>query len=53
VAPHSLLYDTVRRGPTNLVGLDAPDQGMVKGSELAVGPIRLRSILTLKASCLL
>jgi hypothetical protein len=44
--PHSLLYGTVRRGPTNLVGLDAPDQSVVKGSELAVGLIRLRSILT-------
>jgi hypothetical protein len=36
----------VRRGPINLVGLDAPDQDVVKRSELAVGPIRLRSILT-------
>jgi hypothetical protein len=30
--PHSLLYGTVRRGPTNLVGLDAPDQGADQGS---------------------
>jgi hypothetical protein len=33
-------------GPPALCGWAPPDQGVVKESELAVGPIRLRSILT-------
>jgi hypothetical protein len=33
-----LLFGTVRQGPTNLSGLDAPDQGADQGSDLAIGP---------------
>jgi hypothetical protein len=41
-----LLFGTVRRGPTNLVGLNAPDQGVDQGSDLAVGPNLVEIILT-------
>jgi hypothetical protein len=48
--PHSLLYGTVRRGPTNLVGLDAPDQGADQGPSQPLGLTRRRSILTIPTS---
>jgi hypothetical protein len=44
--PHSLLYGTVRRGPTNPVGLDAPDQGGDQGPSRPLGLTRRKSILT-------
>jgi hypothetical protein len=53
VAPNSLLYGTVRQGPTNLVGLDAPDQGVDQGPSRPLGLTWRRSILTLRAKCII
>jgi hypothetical protein len=44
--PHLLFIGLRDRGPPTRSRLSIPDQDAVKGSELAVGPIRLRSILT-------
>jgi hypothetical protein len=45
--PYLLFIGLRDRGPPTRSRLSIPDQDAVKGSELAVGPIRLRSILTL------
>jgi hypothetical protein len=44
--PHLLFIRLRDRGPPTRSRLSISDQDAVKGSELAVGPIRLRSILT-------
>jgi hypothetical protein len=49
-SPHLLFIGLRDRGSPTRSRLSIPDQDAVKGSELAVGPIRLRSILTCSAS---
>jgi hypothetical protein len=44
--PHLLLFGIVRRGSTNLAGLDAPNQGIDQGPDLAVRPNLVEISLT-------